>query len=190
MPYTIKEVNRRYFQRSTFFLYPGIKVPPHVEFKPLSTFLSWEDKYDVSDRRFICLFSMIEGDLKKIHEKKYLLNNSRFEDFIELPDDKCLYIFNFDNLSKDWDCVVHGHYSKVSTYLKICIGDFFRSDQKSAAYMDSYVNPDKYYDQYSKLLDVELDLLKEGVELLSAPNLDKEHLLNKYINFEVSLDLK
>ena len=190
MPYTIKEVNRRYFQRSTFFLYPGLKVPTHVEIKPLSTFLSWENKYDLSDRRLICLFPTIESQLQKIHEKKYLLNNARFEDFIELSDDKCLYVFNFDNLSKDWDCVVHGQYSKMSTHMRILIGDFFKNEQKSQGYMDSYINPDKYYDQYSKLLDVEQDLLKEGVELLSPPNLDKEHLLNKYINFEVSLKLE
>ena len=190
MPHTIKEVNRRYFQRSTFFLYPGLKIPPHVEIKPLSTFLSWENKYDVTDRRLICLFPPIEGGLKKIHEKKFFLNNSRFEDFIELPEDKSLYIFNFDNLSKDWDCVVHGEYSKMSTHMKICISDFFRTEPKSAAYMDSYLNPATYYDQYSKLLDVEIDLLKEGVELLSAPDLNKEYLLNKYINLEVSMKLE
>ena len=190
MPHSIKEVNRRYFQRSMFFLYPGLRVPPHVQFKPVSTYLSWENKYDVSDRRLICLFPETQSELQKIHEKKHLLNNSRFEDFIELSDDKCIYVFNFDNLSKDWDCVVHGKYSKMSTHMKICIGDFFRADPKSLGYMDSYLNPASYYDQYAKILDVEQDILKEGVELLSLPDLGKEHLLNEHINFEVSLNLE
>lgn len=189
MPYTIKEINREYFQRSMFFLYPILKVPPTASIKPKCTYLSWEGKYDVSDYRLICLFSKmdVEHPVKALHEKKYLLGNSRYETMYTVEDDGIVYVFNLENVSKDWDHLLDGSYSKISSYTKLCINDYFRTNTKTGGYMDSYLNPSKYYDIYSKLLDVDSDLLKDGVELLSKPDMVKEHLTLVNINSEISI---
>ena len=189
MPYTIKEVNREYFQRSMFFLYPVLKIPPTVSIKPTCTYLSWENKYDVSDQKLICLFPRIdiEEPMKAMHEKKYLLGNSRYENMYTLEDGSIVYVFNLDNVAKDWNNLLEGKYSKLSAYVRLAINDYFRAKLKTAGYMDSYLNPDKYYDIYAKLLGVDADLLKEGVELLSKPDISREHLTLAYVNSEMSI---
>jgi len=189
MPYTIKEVNREYFQRSMFFLYPVLKIPSSVSIKPTCTYLSWENKYDVTDKRLICLFPKIdiEQPMKALHEKKYLLGNSRYENMYMLEDGSIVYVFNLDNIAKDWDHLLEGRYSKLSAYVRLAINDYFRANLKTAGYMDSYLNPDKYYDIYAKLLGVDPDLLREGIELLSKPDMGKEHLTLTYVNSEMSI---
>lgn len=189
MPYSIKEINRDYFQRSMFFLYPVLKIPSTVNIKPICTYMSWENKYDVSDHRLICLFPKIDitEPLKAAHEKRYLLGNSRYEHMELLDDGRVIYVFNFENLQKDWNHLLEGRYSKLSAYVKLAINDYFRINSRTAAYMDSYLNPGNYYDAYSKLLGVDIELLKEGVELLSKPDISKEHLSAAVVNTKISI---
>ena len=187
MPYTITEINRKYFQRSMFFLYPVLKIPSTIGIKPTCTYMSWEDKYDVSDYRLICLFPKIdiEKPMNAMHEKKYLLGNSRYESMYPLENGDVIYVFNLENVSKDWNHLLEGRYSKMSAYVRLGINDYFRANMKTAAYMNSYLNPDKYYEIYSKLLGVDVDLLKDGVELLSKPDITKEHLVA--VNSKISI---
>lgn len=187
MPYTIKEINKNYFQRSMFFLYPVLKIPPSVSIKPTCTYLSWEGKYDVSDHRLICLFPKIDHtqSMKAFHEKKHLLGNSRYETMHVLENEDVIYVFNLQNLSKDWGYLLEGKYSKLSAYIKLAVNDYFRANLKTAAYMDSYLNPSNYYEVYAKLLGVDADLLKEGVELLGKPDIGKEHLI--YVSSKISI---
>jgi hypothetical protein len=44
-------------------------------------------------------------------------------------------------------------------------------------YIDVYLNPDKYYKNYSEILDVDVDVLFNRVELLSKPDEFKETLI-------------
>lgn len=189
MPYNIKGINREYFQRSMFFLYPVLKIPSHVNIKPICTYLSWEDKYDVSDCRLICLFPKMDltEPMKAANEKKYLLGNSRYETMEELEDGRVIYVFNLENLQKDWNYLLEGKYSKMSAYVKLAINDFFRTNSKTLAYMDSYINPSNYYETYAKMLDIETEVLKEGVELLSKPDMSREHFSITRVKSELSV---
>lgn len=189
MPYNIKEINREYFQRSMFFLYPVLKIPPHVNIKPTCTYLSWEGKYDVSDYRLICLFPKMDltEPMKAANEKKYLLGNSRYETMEVLEDGRVIYVFNLENVHKDWNNLLEGKYSKMSAYVKLAINDFFRGNSKTLAYMDSYINPGNYYEAYGSMLGIETEILKEGVELLSKPDMSREHLLITHVTSELSV---
>lgn len=189
MPYNIKGINHEYFQRSMFFLYPVLKIPSHVNIKPICTYLSWEDKYDVSDYRLICLFPKMDltEPMKAANEKKYLLGNSRYETMEELEDGRVIYVFNLENLQKDWNYLLEGKYSKMSAYVKLAINDFFRTNSKTLAYMDSYINPSNYYETYAKMLDIETEVLKEGVELLSKPDMSREHFSITRVKSELSV---
>lgn len=189
MPYNIKGINREYFQRSMFFLYPVLKIPSHVNIKPICTYLSWEDKYDVSDYRLICLFPKMDltEPMKAANEKKYLLGNSRYETMEELEDGRVIYVFNLENLQKDWNYLLEGKYSKMSAYVKLAINDFFRTNSKTLAYMDSYINPSNYYETYAKMLDIGTEVLKEGVELLSKPDMSREHFSITRVKSELSV---
>ena len=42
--------------------------------------------------------------------------------------------------------------------------------------MQSYLMPEKHFEDYSKILDVEVDFLKKVGELCSKPDLEKENL--------------
>lgn len=188
MVHSIKQINKEYFQKSMFFLYPMLKVPPSVEVKPECTYMSWEDKYDVDDKRLICLFPEIgSSSMRKYHEKKYLIENRRYETMHPVEGGKTIYVFDFSNLSKDWTNLIAGNYSKLSTSVKLSVTDFFRMNPKTAAFMDSYIRPEKYYEVYAKLLNVDVELLKEGVELLGKPDMSREKLLSSQVNLEMSV---
>jgi hypothetical protein len=43
--------------------------------------------------------------------------------------------------------------------------------------MQSYLLPEKYYDNYSEILGVDIETLKNVTELCDKPNLNKENLI-------------
>ena len=47
--------------------------------------------------------------------------------------------------------------------------------------MNSYLYPDKYFDDYAECLNVDIDILKVVGELCETPNIEKETLSVKEI---------
>jgi hypothetical protein len=51
-------------------------------------------------------------------------------------------------------------------------------------YIQSFLYPNKWYDQYASLLEVDVDMLKAVGELCDKPNLEKEKLILVVENLE------
>ena len=56
------------------------------------------------------------------------------------------------------------------------IHGYFDNHSANHVYMDSYLNPEKYFGIYSDLLNTSEDLLRSIGELCSKPDLEKETL--------------
>ena len=64
----------------------------------------------------------------------------------------------------------------LSDSSKNIILKFFKNDSSGHEIVDSYLNPGNYYNQYAKILNVDIDLLREVRELCPLLNLEQETL--------------
>lgn len=183
--------NEMYFQKSRVFLYPVLETKRGGSVTPINTFVSWADNISQVDRKLICLFTLRnDSDFRKF-EKTMLLGNELFHDFKEGEDGTGIYVFDFNKHAVDFDTFLKGTYSRFKPVFKNRIKAYYNGNNANAVYVDSFINPNKYYDMYSHILAMPVSQLKGG-ELCDKPDFEKEHLklLVKSLSVtETSVDL-
>lgn len=97
-----------------------------------------------------------------------------------------MYIFDYSDVSKEWDKYLEGKYSMISDDVKKEILSFYSSSSYSYSHVDSYLNPHLYYDNYAKLLNCNRSVLEQVVELCDKPDLDKETVDVLVKNLEIA----
>lgn len=181
----ITDIYVDYFQKSRVFLLPALGVKKGTGVTPINTYLEWEDKVKVSDKKLVCLYHLRTDDEFIEFERKYLHGNLLFDDYYEVEDGKkAIYIFDFNqHYSEDFDHVLNGRYSKLSKKLKEKIRDSYGIASGNYRYVKTYLYPNIYYQTYSEILcpdkqDVPdmVKLLEEVGELCSKPDLSRERL--------------
>ena len=165
-----------YFQKSSKFLYPLVAPVPTVQ--PVQVYMAWKDHYKLSDNRLICVFQSSDEVPFKVLKVNFLIHRL-FECSKELEDSKVCFIFNLNKHSEDLMHFHEGRYSLLSKDLKYKILKHFAVNKCSAEYMDSYLNPEKYFERYAELLNVDEQLLKDIGELCDPYNPLKEVLCLK-----------
>ena len=179
--YNIKKLYTNYFQKSRVFLYPALEIKRGIANTPVETYISWKDKINPSDRLLICLFNLKDNaDFLNFEEHK-LLNNPLFCDYFELGDNKALYVFTFEDYRYDWHYFRKGEYSKLSPKLKGHIRKFYGEKSSNYKLIHSYLYPEEYYEEYSNLLNVNINVLKDVKELCNKPDLTKEILQSETV---------
>jgi hypothetical protein len=182
----IKELNRKYFQKSTFFLYPLLKIPKTVI--PVVTYLYWGDYSSAKSHPIlICRFKPFTTDTERTTEVEYLIGHPLYIDYYELEDESIVYVFSLESMSSIVDLFLKGEYSKFTPPIKEKILTFYKPETSTRGYMKSYLYPQNYYETYSKFLNVSEDLLKETVELIDPPNIEKESLKLKVKDFKLDV---
>lgn len=170
----IESLYTDYFQKSKAFMYPVLGVKRGSSVTPIETYMSWVGHYSLEDMRLICNYHMRE-DIEFINFEKFTLRSSPYyESFHYLDDDSGLYIFDMSKFKSDWFYLLSGKYSKFSEKHKKTIRTFFGNNSSSSVYINSFLNPKKYFDIYAKLLDEPKELLESVGELCSIPDLEKE----------------
>lgn len=182
----ITDVYRNYYQKSKLFLYPLLRIRQGSSIVPVETYLRWTDKYELGDNKLICVYHNRPDQEFKKFEEKHLLSNPMFYDYYLLPDNMVAYVFDFTEYSRDFYKVVNGVYSQLSSEFKFKIINFYSGNPHNAAYIDSYLYPEKHFYQYSEILNCDVELLVEVGELCTPPNIDRETLLSKPIVLELS----
>lgn len=181
----IKNLNKAYFQKSMFFLYPLLKVSKKL--LPISTYISWS--YSTEGHKYVlaCRYKKFSSPTDVQLEKQYLLNHPEFLNYYELDDDTCLYLFSFDNKYRStWDLFLEGSYSKFSPSVKSEILAFYKTGTSTYDYINSYLYPSEHYQHYAELLNVDVDVLKDTKELINKPDTQKETLTIKPKQIDLS----
>jgi hypothetical protein len=173
----IKSLYKDYFQKSRVFLYPALEIKRGSSVTPIQCHVAWEGHYKPEDRKFICLYHVRDDEEFVKFERIKLVGHRLFHDFVQIDDDKGVYVFDFDGLADDWDRFLEGRYSHMSAVHKKKIKNFYGIYSQNFPYVDSFLSPDKYYKVYSELLDVDIELLKKVGELCSKPDLESETLV-------------
>jgi hypothetical protein len=170
----IKSIYGKYLQKSKVFLYPLLGIKRGSKIVPSETYLAWESFYKTEDIKLICLYHPKEKNDYESFEKKVLLKHNRLVDIKNINENDKLFIFDFLDIEDDWKHVINGKYSKINPKLKGNIKSFFDVNSANYSYMNSYLYPNKYFEEYAECLGVNQDLLETVGELCAKPDIEKE----------------
>jgi len=185
----IKKLYNDYFQKSKVFLYPFLLIPKGSSVSPINTYTSLEGYCTHTDKKLVCQYHIRDDNNYKIFEKRHLLGNQFFHEFFESSDNTGLYIFDLQDFKDDWDKVTNGTYSSLSKESKGIILTYYKGSKRNYTYVDSYLNPENYFEEYAKLLECDLELLKSVGELCDKPDFLKETLTSSIKDLGFVLDL-
>ena len=170
---------KTYFQKSKVFLYPLLGISKGSRYVPKETYMSWKDVYSIEDMKVFCLYNEKATESYLRFERTKLLRNPDFHDFHKLTTGEFLYVFDFSNYPQTWLALTNGLYSKVNEREKKKILDFFGDKSVIGQTVESYLYPEYYHQDYSELLNVGIDLIKDVHEVCDKPNKEKETLEKK-----------
>ena len=179
----MNSIYSKYFQKSRSFLYPILGIKKAASFTPVGTYIALEGLYTADECKLICYYKNNETKEFKDFEEQMLITNPLFYRLIDADEYK-LYIFDLKIYEPDWFNFILGKYSKLSTVFKRAIKSFYGEKSPEYKYMESYLFPDKHFENYAKILAVDVEDLKIIGELCNPCDLDKEILVIK--NLEVS----
>jgi hypothetical protein len=185
----IKSLYKDYFQKSRVFLYPALGITRGVSVTPIETYVSWKDYYAKEDGKLICLYHLRSDEEFRKFEKSKLLGNNLFHDFKQVDQNKGVYVFDFSGLRHDWDCFLKGKYSQMTPDQKRRIKDYIGRTSPHAPYVESFLNPDKYYKLYAEMMHVHEQVLRDVGELCTIPNLESETLEISVISLQFKQEL-
>lgn len=173
----------KYFQKSRSFLFPVLGIKKSSAFSPSGTYISLHDLYGADDIKLIVSYRADKTEEFLAFESQMLTGNPLYKEVIHIQDYN-IYVFDFEVYQNDWFHFLTGKYSKLSTMLKKAIKEYYGELSSEYKYIDSYLYPDKYYEVYAKLLNVDPSLLKKIGELCDSWDMDKETLKIPVENLE------
>ena len=168
---------RKYFQKSKIFMYPLLDIKRGSYSVPTETYVSWYNKYTSEDTKLVCVYHTSNKPEYIKFENNVLMKNTRLNDYIKVDSTTSIFIFDFSDLKNDWMYFIKGEYSKMDNKTKRKILSYFNDNSANHVYIESYLFPEKYREQYALLLNVKLSLLESTAELCDKPDLKKETLL-------------
>jgi hypothetical protein len=175
----ITKLYSEYIQKSRIFLYPILEIKKGSDAVPIESYVSWQDVYHMAQMKFICVYHLRNDDAFKKFEKNKLTNHKLFDCYYETKDEKGVYIFDLAEYKDDWTYFLDGKYSQLSVPTKNLILKFFINNKNNYHHINSYLNPEIYYEQYAKLLNINENILREVGELCNPPDLIKENLVSE-----------
>ena len=186
----LNSIYKEYFQKSKVFLYPFLNIKKGVKFVPDNTYMSWDSMYKTEDYQFICVYKVIPKQIEKFREFELLILKSnrlfRHSIYIEGKSISTIIVtYDFSRYKSDIDRIIKGKYSQLSKGGKEIILDFFGDKGTIAEYIESFLFPEYWHEDYANLLNVNLNIIQDVYELCDKPNLEKECL--KFNSTEIQL---
>ncbi len=174
----MKELYRKYFQKSNTFLYPLLRFKKNKHPKPVQTFISCDGEYTHTDRKLLCLYKIENTEQWKNFETSHLMPHTMLETSVLTNDDHIVYVFDFDlpEIRDDFDRFLDGQYSKFSVNAKKLITNFYGIHTPEWVYIESYIHPSKYFKNYAEILGVDEQDLRKGGELCDRYSVERENI--------------
>lgn len=182
----INSLYGKYFQKSKTFLFPVLGIKKSAKFQPTGVYLTWKNKYTSTDNTLVVVYKKEDSEAFRSFEQTNLLSNPLFIDDDSTKDGFGLYVFDLATIKKDMNHFRRGSYSRFSNTLKKFIREHYGENSSEYKYIDTYLYPDRYFDLYAKLLNVEVHLLEEVGELCDPYDQDKEELKIEVEDLELS----
>ncbi|MCF8407645.1 MAG: hypothetical protein K9G36_01620 [Crocinitomicaceae bacterium] len=174
----IKDIYRKPFKKTPVFLYPLINIKPKSGFVPELITPSMDNLIAKADAKLVCLYDRTEEGFEHF-ATKIIKTREQFQYRIDLNESWSVFIFEMNDDLDSWNAFLKWKYSQMSDKAKKQILNYFNYNLGNQVYVDSYLNPEKHFENYAKILMVETSLLKQVVELCDKPNFSLEHLNTK-----------
>lgn len=171
----IDSLYTKYFQKSRSFLYPALGIKRSAHHTPSGTYISLDGVVGPEDMKLIVTFREDTSEGFKAFEQQMLLSNPLFSSILHVQDYN-VYLFDYESYKNDWFNFILGKYSKLSNPLKKAIRLYYGENSSEFKYIESYLHPDKYFEVYAKLLNIEPGVLKQVGELCDPCDIEKETL--------------
>jgi hypothetical protein len=192
----MKGVYTEYFQKSKVFLYPLLRFRSGLSFVPVQTYVCWEHLVGIDENKFLCEYNVGITEKFESFSNSYLKKHPLFYEYVQLDEDRHLFIFDFTKYKSDFKKFIDGKYSKFSLETKLIILDFFGNKGNISEYVSLFLSPNSAHKLYAEALDVSIKQIEEVFEVCSIPDLEKEtlyfrktELLSKKIkNSSISLE--
>ena len=180
----IKSLYNKYFQKSKIFLFPLFELPKCKVTNEVETYLVFDNIVRLEDFKIICIFKNINTPEFIKFEKEHLVHCPHILEKYD-SENQILYVFSLESFKEEYRNFLKGRYSKMSEGSKYLIRNYYKSNSNEFSYIETYLYPSKYYEVYAKLLDVDINLLKDVSELCDRYDEEKEILKEYKINLEV-----
>ena len=152
--------------KSLIFLYPLLKLPRHI--KPIGTYLGIDGYKIGSGFTLICLFHKDQEDFISHWRKD--LNKNKMLDFSIKDGQYEYFIFDLRSIPKVYEQIKFGQYSNIKGNAKLII------EQNLHPITTMAMNPEKYYEDISIDLQVDLEQIIENVEVIPPPDVNIEYI--------------
>jgi len=180
----IDSLYTKYFQKSRSFLYPALGIKRTSNFSPSGTYIGIEGLIEPEDMKLVCAFKEDDSTGYKNFEEQMITTNPLYMQTLSIQDYN-LYVFDYETYASDWYSFLLGKYSKFTPPLKRAIKAYYGETSSEYKYIESFLFPEKYYDTYAKLLDVDVSTLRRVGELCDPCDLEKENLKIPVIDLEM-----
>ncbi len=172
-----------YFQKSSSFLYPLTGVLRNKKYDP-KTYLYWMEE-NIEDFKLIVLYEVdINDENFKSYEAKFIINNERIVNCY-IVEEGIVYIFDLcSTWANDVAWFLEGKYSKFSEGAKRMIKRYFNiinNEVKPGKPISVSLEPQRFWQQVAKELDVSLEDLQDTYELTPPFSKEKETFHGKII---------
>jgi hypothetical protein len=168
----IDKIFPKYIQKSNFFLYPQLGFQRGIRYKPSETYVGIKDFIHPASCALICEYPRFDSNAFNNHLLRLKNHELYFDEHI--TDEYIYVVFNFSSMESDFMSFLIGEYSRFTEPFKQKILDFFSQGDAVTEYIESYLYPELYYDEYSKILNVAEKDLEIAIELCDKPDLKKE----------------
>ena len=180
----MEEIHTSYFQKSKVFLYPLLKLKRGIAYVPRQTYVCWEHEYTIKDCKLLCEYHAKPTNAFITFSNNYLKGHKLFYKYVDLNENRHLFIFDLTPYKSDFNRFIGGRYSQFSLESKLEILDFFLSSQKMSNHMHDFLSPEFAHDKYARILGVDIKEIKEVYEVCSILDLNKETFQND--NLEIN----
>lgn len=148
--------------KSFVFLWPLLQL----KVNPIHTYLGFKDM-DFGKSLVVLLHNSqanYHADLKVMRESKFL----DFE--VHSKDGYSYMVFSFNTMPDVYDKVVNGQYSKIGGNARVLL------TWVNDPLVSFGLYPETFYEEYAEQLEIPVESLKKGVELLPAPYPNNEYI--------------
>lgn len=176
----------KYFQKSKTFLYPFLSIPKNAPYAPSGVYVSWHGVFSPQDKKLIVVFKHPDNLEYQDFLITYLYNNPLFAEERSTSIDERVFVFNLEAYGPDYEYFLAGKYSQFSNKSKKIIRNYFGETSQEYRFIDTYLYPDRYFELYAKLLNVDMSSLEAVGELCDKYNPVEEELKIIVEDLEVS----
>ena len=85
MSYIVKQVYKKYFQKSKSFLLPVLGLKKDFKYSPIQSYMKWDEIYNLSDYNLILTYEKSDEPSWDKYLLNIIMSNRMFNEYYDIP---------------------------------------------------------------------------------------------------------